>query len=108
MYAHNKNICLKLRNICFVKFFIDSLKITLQVIKFTSQFAECEARICNLISMGLSLFDLKQVECVTKLVKLKVSFRLDKWLDESEVGLKVFISKSSSKSKVFIFIAEHC
>ena len=37
------------------------------------------------------LFDLKQVESVTKLVKLKVSFWPDKWLDESELGLKVFI-----------------
>ena len=38
MYAHIKNTCLKLRNICFAKF-IDSLKITSRVIKFTSQFA---------------------------------------------------------------------
>ena len=38
IYAYNKNICLKLRNICFAKF-IDSLKITSQVIKFDSQFA---------------------------------------------------------------------
>ena len=37
------------------------------------------------------LFDLKQVESVTKLVKLKVSFWSDKWLDESELSLKVFI-----------------
>ena len=29
MYAHNKNVCLKLRNICFAKF-IASVKITLQ------------------------------------------------------------------------------
>ena len=34
------------------------------------------------------LFDLKKVESVTKLVKLKVSFRSDKWLDESEVAPK--------------------
>ena len=46
------------------------------------------------------LFDLKQVESVTKLVKLKVSFRSDKWLDESEVGLQVFIFKSPAKSKL--------
>ena len=48
MYARNKNICLKLRNICFAKF-IDSLKITSQVIKFASQFVKCEARIRTLI-----------------------------------------------------------
>ena len=47
VYAHNKNICIKLRNICFA-IFIDSLKITLQVIKFTSQFAKCEGRIRTL------------------------------------------------------------
>ena len=47
MYARNKNICLKLRNICFAKF-IDSLKITLQVIKFALQFTKCEARIRTL------------------------------------------------------------
>ena len=51
-------------------------------------------------SMRVPLFDLKQVESVTKLVKLKVSFSSDKWLDESEVGLKVFIFKSSAKSKL--------
>ena len=43
MYAHNKNIYLKLRNICFAKF--HSLKITSQVIIFASRFAKCEARI---------------------------------------------------------------
>ena len=47
MYARNKNICLKLRNICFAKF-IDSLKITSQVITFASQFAKCEAIIHTL------------------------------------------------------------
>ena len=46
------------------------------------------------------LFDLKQVESVTKLAKLKVSFRSDRWLDESEVGLKVLIVKSPAKSKL--------
>ena len=51
-------------------------------------------------SMRKPLFDLKQVEYVTKLVKLKVSFRSDKWLDEPEVGLKVFIFKSPVKSKL--------
>ena len=51
-------------------------------------------------SMRVPLFDLKQVESVTKFVKLKVSFRSDKWLDESEVGLKVFIFKSPAKSKL--------
>ena len=39
IHAYNKNICLKLRNVCFAKF-IDSLKITSQVIKFDSQFAK--------------------------------------------------------------------
>ena len=34
--------------------------------------------------MRVPLFDLKQVESVTKLVKLKVSFTSDKLLDESE------------------------
>ena len=51
-------------------------------------------------SMRVPLFDLKQVESVTKLVKLKVSFRSGKWLDESEIGLKVFIFKSPAKSKL--------
>ena len=51
-------------------------------------------------SMRVHLFDLKQVESATKLVKLKVSFRSDKWFDESEVGLKVFIYKSPAKSKL--------
>ena len=49
MYAHNKKICLKLRNICFSKF-TDSRKITSQVIKFASRFAKCEARILTLAS----------------------------------------------------------
>ena len=47
MYAYNKNICLKLRNVCFTKF-IDSLKITFQIIKFALQFAKCKVRICTL------------------------------------------------------------
>ena len=51
-------------------------------------------------SMREPLFDLKQVESVTKLVKLKVSFRSAKWLDKSEVGLKVSIFKSLAKSKL--------
>ena len=51
-------------------------------------------------SMKVSLFDLKQLEFVSKLVKLKVSFRSDKWLDEPEVGLKIFIFKSPAKSKL--------
>ena len=46
------------------------------------------------------LLDLKQVESVTKLIKLKVSFRSDKWLHESEVGLKVFMFKSPVKNKL--------
>ena len=50
--------------------------------------------------MRVSLFDLKQVESVTKLVKLKVSSRSDKWLDESEVGLKIFIFKFPAKIKL--------
>ena len=44
--------------------------------------------------MRMPLFDLKQVKSVTKSVKVKVSFRSDQWLDESEVGLKVFVFKS--------------
>ena len=54
----------------------------------------------NMRSMRELVFDLKQVESVTKLVKLKVPFWSDKWLDESEVGLKVFIFKSPAKSKL--------
>ena len=50
--------------------------------------------------MRVPLFDLIQVESVTKLDKLKVSFRSDKWLDEPEVGLKVFIFKSLATSKL--------
>ena len=57
-------------------------------------------------SMRVSLFDLKQVESVSKLVKRKVSFRSDKWLDESKVGLKIFIFKSPPKCKLsYIFKA---
>ena len=51
-------------------------------------------------SVRVPLFDLKQVESITKLVKLKLSFSSGKWLDESEVGLKVFIFKSPAKSKL--------
>ena len=51
-------------------------------------------------SMREPFFDLKQVESVTKLGKLKLSSRPDKWLDESEVGLKVFIFKYPVKSKL--------
>ena len=51
-------------------------------------------------SMRVPLFDLMQVEPVSNLDKLKVSFRSDKWLDEPEVGLKVFIFKSPAKSKL--------
>ena len=50
--------------------------------------------------MRVSLFDLKQVESVTKLVELKVSSRSDKWLDESEVGLKIFTFKFPAKIKL--------
>ena len=55
--------------------------------------------------MGVCLLDLKQVEPVTKLVKLKVSFKSDKCLDESEVGLKVFIFESPAGSKLYLFKA---
>ena len=51
-------------------------------------------------STRVPLFDLKQDESVTKLIKLKVSVRSGKWLDEPEVGLKVFIFKSPAKSKL--------
>ena len=51
-------------------------------------------------STRVPLFDLKQVESLTKLVKVKVSFRSDKSLDEPEVGLQVFIFKSLAKSKL--------
>ena len=51
-------------------------------------------------SMRELLFDLKQVESVPKLIKLKASFRSDKWLDESELSLKLFIFKSPAKSKL--------
>ena len=47
MYAHNRNIYLKLRNICFAKF-IGLPKITSKVIRFALQFVKCEARICTL------------------------------------------------------------
>ena len=50
--------------------------------------------------MRASLFALKQVESVIKLVKLKLLFRSDKCLDESEVGFKVFIFKSPAMSKL--------
>ena len=51
-------------------------------------------------STRVPLFDLKQVESLTKLVKVKVSFRSDKSLDEPEVDLQVFIFKSLAKSKL--------
>ena len=51
-------------------------------------------------STRVLLFDLKRVESVTKLVKLKVSFRSNRWLDESGVGLKVLIFKSPANSKL--------
>ena len=47
MYAHNKNISLKLRNICLAKF-IASVEIFSQVIKFALSFAKCEERIRSL------------------------------------------------------------
>ena len=51
-------------------------------------------------SMRVPLFDFKHLESVTKLAKLKVSLRSDKWLDKSEVGLKIFIFISPAKSKL--------
>ena len=51
-------------------------------------------------SMREPLLDLKQVASVTKLVRRKVSFRSEKCLAESEIGLKVFIFKSPAKSKL--------
>ena len=51
-------------------------------------------------STRVPLFDLKQVESLTKLVKVKLSFRSGKSLDEPEVGLQVFIFKSLAKSKL--------
>ena len=64
-------------------------------IQFTSCVQGYVRSIC-----ALPLSDLKQVKPVTKLVKLKVSSRSDEWLRESEVGLKVFLFKSSAKSKL--------
>ena len=45
---------------------------------------------CLYLSVRVSLFHLKQVEfqAKIKLLKQKVQLRPDKWLDESEVGLK--------------------
>ena len=51
-------------------------------------------------SVRVPFFDLKQVQSVTKLVKLKVSFRSNKWLGESEVDLRVFIFESPAESKL--------
>ena len=48
------------------------------------------------------LFDLKQVESVTELVKLKVLFRPDKWLDEFEVGLYLYSNLPLRVSYLFI------
>ena len=45
----------------------------------------------RLVSQQVSLFDLEQVESVTNLVNLKVSFRSHNWLDESKVNIWVFI-----------------
>ena len=57
-------------------------------------------------SMSVTLFDFKHVGSATKLIKLKVPFSSDKLLDESGVGLKVFIFKSPAKSKLsYIFKA---
>ena len=50
--------------------------------------------------MRIALFHLKKIKSTTKLVKLKVSFGSDKWLDEPGVGFKVFILKSPVKSKL--------
>ena len=63
-------------------------------IQFTSCVQGYVRSIC-----ALPLSDLKQVKPATKLVKLKVSSTSDEWLRESEVGLKVFLFKSSAKSK---------
>ena len=51
-------------------------------------------------SMSVPLFDFKHVGSATKLIKLKVPFSSDKFLDEYGVGLKVFIFKSPAKSKL--------
>ena len=57
-------------------------------------------------SMSVPLFDFKHVGSATKLIKLKVPFSSDKFLDESGVGLIVFIFKSPAKSKLwYIFKA---
>ena len=50
-------------------------------------------------SIRTALFDLKQVESVTKLVKLKVSFRSEKWL-----GLKIFVFKSPAEISCHIYL----
>ena len=52
----------------------------------------------NIRSMRETLFHLKQIESSTTLVKLKMLFRSEKCLDESEVSLKVFIFKSPAKT----------
>ena len=56
-------------------------------------------------SMRVPLLDSNQVESATKLVNRNVSFRPDKWLAESEVGLKVFILKSPAKSKLIFILS---
>ena len=55
-------------------------------------------------SVTVALFDLKQVESVTKLVKLKVLFRSDKWLNESEVGLKILYSNLLLRVSYHIYL----
>ena len=66
--------------------------------KFGWKFLKRSSKNTHNESVRVSLFDLKQVESVTKLVKLKVSLRSDKWLDE--VGIEVFIFKSHAQSKL--------
>ena len=51
------------------------------------------------LPIRVPLFDLKQVESVIQLVKLKGSIRIDDCLDESEVGFKLFMFKSPAKIK---------
>ena len=53
----------------------------------------------NIRPIRVPLFDLKQVESVIQLVKLKGSIRIDDCLHESEVGFKLFMFKSPAKIK---------
>ena len=46
-----------------------------------------------------SMFETLRIP-VTKLVQLEVSFRSEKWLDQRQVGLNVFIFKSPAESKL--------